>query len=459
MSTVTQNHPTILLVDDDEQHLSFVKEVLSALPLRICIATSPRAALEVLEECSPSIALLDLKLPEMSGIELLQRILALSPSTEVILMTGHYTPESAVEAIQKGASDYLAKPLKIDALRDKITSIIEDQANRQRLRALSDEIVHSLHFDKMIGHTEPMLQVFSKIKRVAPHYRTALITGATGTGKELVAEALHALSPTKNRTFAVCNCSALSETLFESELFGYVRGAFTGAQQDKVGLFEFANGGTVFLDEIGDMPLAGQAKLLRVLQNQEIQRVGSPQVRRVDVRVIAATNRNLKQMVAAGTFREDLYYRLSMVNISLPSLADRRADIPFLTRHFIERFSTQFGKPIEGISKKAQQILNSYSWPGNVRELENVIGGACMMLADGEVDVADLPAHLFRTDDYALGDLDVTLEEIQRKHARRTLARLNGNKAKAAQVLGISRVTLYKLLAADQAPKAEPSGV
>jgi len=238
---------------------------------------------------------------------------------------------------------------------------------------LDQQMVDTFQLEGIVGRSPLILDVFDAIRRVALHFRTALITGETGTGKELAAHALHRLSPVSDKTFAVCNCSALVETLFESELFGHVRGAFTGATQDKVGLFEYAHQGTVFLDEIGDMPLAGQAKLLRVLQNQEVQRVGSPAIRKVDVRFVAATNQDLRALVREHRFREDLYYRLSMVEITLPRLVDRKEDLPLLERYFIEKFATQYNKPIRGMTRRARALLGRRDWPGNVRELENVI--------------------------------------------------------------------------------------
>jgi len=299
-----------------------------------------------------------------------------------------------------------------------------------------------------------MLDVFGTIRRVAPHFRTVLITGGTGTGKEHVAHALHGLSPARDKVFAVCNCSALTETLYESELFGYVRGAFTGANQDKVGLFEYANGGTVFLDEIGDMPLAGQSKLLRVLQNHEVQRVGSPAVRQIDVRVIAATNRDLRAMIAEKTFREDLFYRLSMVEVTLPQLWQRKEDLPLLERHFVQKFAKEFNKNIRGLTRRAQQVISKYAWPGKVRELENAIGHACLR-AEGEViEVRDLPEYiLVSPPDAAKEETFLPMNELQRRHAVRVVQHFGGNKAQAAEVLGISRTTLYSLLSKSNIPE------
>jgi transcriptional regulator with PAS, ATPase and Fis domain len=275
-----------------------------------------------------------------------------------------------------------------------------------------------------------------------------LVTGATGTGKELVAKALHRLSPAARGPFVVCNCSALVDNLVESELFGYVRGAFTGATQDKIGMFEHADGGTIFLDEIGELATGAQAKLLRVIQNRQVQRVGSVTPRNIDVRVIAATHRNLKTMVREGQFREDLYYRLAVVEIPLPVLASRREDLPLLERYFVEKFSTEYNKPIAGLVRRAQTRLATYPWPGNVRELENVIGNACMMADGNLIDIGDLPERLRRplSEDLGGDEKFLSLEELQRRHILRVLEGVGGNKARAAEVLGIGRATIYQLL-------------
>ena len=445
----------LLIIDDDQQNLGLIQASLAQEGLQILGTSDPEKASAIFQEQRPQIVLVDLKMPKIGGIELLERIIARDPLTEVILMSGHYSPESAVEAIQKGAADFITKPLNFAALQKRIASSIAEAQRRARALQLDRELVEAFQFEGSIGRSPLMLDVFATIRRVAPHFRTALIMGDTGTGKERVAHALHDLSPGGKNTFAVCNCSALTETLYESELFGYVRGAFTGADQDKVGLFEYAQGGTVFLDEIGDMPLAGQAKLLRVLQNQEVQRIGSPAVKKVDARVIAATNRDLKAMVAEKTFREDLFYRLSMVQIQLPRLSQRREDLPLLERHFVEKFAAQFNKPIRTLSRRAEQVLARYFWPGNVRELENAIGSACMNAAGETIDVSDLPEYL-RTGVPSTSDQDdmLSLDAMQRRHAVKVLGRVAGNKTVAAQVLGVSRTTLYHLLSEPDVPKA-----
>ena len=393
-------------------------------------------------------------------MELLERILAEDPGTDVIIMTAHYSTESAVEAVRKGACDYLNKPLDIQKFRQRVETLLSEAEARRKTFELDRDLLDAYQFEGIVGRSPLMLDIFAKVRRVAPHFRTVLVTGSTGTGKELVARALHRLSPVSAGSFVVCNCSAIVETLLESELFGYVRGAFTGATQDKVGVFEYANGGTVFLDEIGDMPLAAQAKLLRVLQNGEIQRVGSPATRKVDVRVIAATHRDLRKLVKEGKFREDLFYRLSMVEVELPKLADRREDLPLLQRHFLEKFAAQYSKPITGITRRAQTRLASYSWPGNVRELENVIGNAAIMVDGPVIDLRDLPENIrdrnVREMEGSEGPL-VSMEELQYQHLARVLEHVGGNKAQAAEVLGISRATIYEMLAKMKREKTEPT--
>ena len=439
----------LLVIDDESQNLGLIESALEQQGLEILTASNPEVGLALFKEKRPEIVLLDLVMPKINGMDLLEQIIANDPGAEVILMTGYYSAESAVEAIRKGAADYLTKPLDVGKLRDRVFTLVNEHRSRRLATQLDQQMVDTFQLEGIVGRSPLIMDVFAAMRRVAPHFRTALITGETGTGKELVAHALHRLSPVSDKTFAVCNCSALVETLFESELFGHVRGAFTGATQDKVGLFEYAHQGTVFLDEIGDMPLAGQAKLLRVLQNQEIQRVGSPALRKVDVRFIAATNKDLRALVREHTFREDLYYRLSMVEITLPTLVDRKEDLPLLQRYFIEKFATQYNKPVRGMTRRAQALLGRHDWPGNVRELENVIGKACMTVEGNVVDVKDLPPHLRKAPVLARADDDnlLSMEEVQERHLVKVLERVRGDKSRAAEVLGISRTTLYNILA------------
>jgi DNA-binding NtrC family response regulator len=449
-SNVDSEAVRLLVVDDDEQVLQFIAQALSKEKLILFTASDKDSALELVAARRPDIVLLDLVLPGVEGMELLDQILEIAPGTDIILMTGAYSTDSAVEAIHRGACDYLAKPFSAEKLRERLSKLIVEAGERKHTQQLDRELIEAFKFQGIVGRSPLVLEVLHKIRRIAPHFRTALISGATGTGKELAARALHHLCPAAHRPMAVCNCSAIVETLFESELFGHVRGSFTGATQNKVGLFEYADGSTVLLDEIGDMPLTTQAKLLRVIQYQEVQPVGSPVARKIDVRVIAATHQKLAGMVKEGRFREDLYYRLSMVEIELPRLADRKEDLPLLERHFVEQFARQFNKPIRGISRRAQALLARYSWPGNVRELENVLGNACMLGQGNLIDVNDLPERLRALSALRLeGDEDelLPLEEVEARHIRRVLEKVGGNKLRAAEILGISRATLYRALA------------
>ncbi len=469
MTTPFQPAPvTLVVIDDDLRALELMAEGLEQEGLEILTASDPEAGMRLVLQRRPQIVLLDLVMPKLTGMELLERIVEAAPETDVILMTANYSTESAVEAIRKGASDYLTKPVALDLLNERIGKLIEEARRRQRALALDGELARTCRFEGMVGRSPVMLEVFSRIRRVAPHFRAALVTGETGTGKELVAAALHRLSPAVSHRFVVCNAPAVVETLFESELFGHVKGAFTGATHDKMGLIEHAHGGSLFLDEIGDMPLSTQAKLLRTLQAQEILRVGSLTPQRVDVRVIAATNHDLKALIAERRFREDLYYRLSRVEIRLPRLAERKQDLPLLARHFIDQFAAQYGKTIVGLTPRAELVLARYSWPGNIRELENVLAEACMLAESERIDVWDLPAQVRSAGpeemDQIDGDLDqaalsfLPLAEVHRRYAKRVLARVGGNKLRAAKVLGINRATLYRLLEEENSERAAREG-
>ena len=438
----------LLAIDDSSESLQLIRSLLDRKELEIFTAQDPEDGLAIFLQERPRVVLLDLVMPRFGGMEILERILSIDPGVDVILITAHYSAESAVEAIQKGAADYLTKPLDIERLRSRVSNLLLEAENRRKTLRLDQELVDAYQFEGMIGRSPLMLDVYARIRRIAPHFRTVLVSGATGTGKELVARALHRLSPCAGGPFVVCNCSALVESLIESELFGYARGAFTGAIKDKMGLFEHAEGGTIFLDEIGEMSLTAQSKLLRVLQNRQVQRVGSLAPRDVDVRVIAATHRDLKTMVRQGQFREDLYYRLAVVAVDLPPLANRREDLPLLERYFIEKFSAEYSKSISGLTRRAQTRLAGYPWPGNVRELENAIGNASMMVEGQLIDIGDLPEHLRAPLNEASGRSDdfLSLEEMQRRHVLKVLECVGGNKARAAEVLGIGRATIYELL-------------
>lgn len=443
---------SIVIIDDNAGSLELLSAALAAQDVRIYSATDPEEGLDIVFREHPQIVLADLVMPGLSGLEVLDRIVDFDSAIEVILMTAHSSAESAVEAIRKGASDYLQKPISISILRERISKLVDEARRRNRGIALEDQILDIAQFEGMIGRSPAFWEMSSRIRRIAPHYRTALITGETGTGKDLAARALHNLSPVSNARFVVLNCSAVVETLFESELFGHVRGSFTGADRDKMGLFEYADKGTIFLDEIGDMPVSTQAKLLRTLQNQEVLRVGSLMPRKIDVRVIAATNRDLRKSIADKEFREDLYYRLSMVEVRTPSLAERKEDLPLLTRHLIERFSRQFKKEIRGLTQRAQITLARHQWPGNIRELENALGHGCMMVVGATIDVKDLPEYFWSSErspaPAARIDApdDLTFEAHESRLIADALARANGNQSEAARFLRIGRDALrYKM--------------
>jgi DNA-binding NtrC family response regulator len=443
---------SLVIIDDNPGSLEMLSSALSTEGLEILTASDPNAGLNLIYARHPAIVLTDLVMPDLNGLQVLKRVMEFDPAIDVVLMTAHYTTETAVEAIKNGAADYLNKPVSIATLRARIGKLVAEAERRRRTMTLDEEMPGASEFEGIVGHSPLMWNLFSTIRRIAPHYRSVLITGETGTGKDLAAHALHRLSPAASGRMVVLNCSAVVETLFESELFGHVKGSFTGATSDKVGLIEYSHGGTLFLDEIGDMPLATQAKLLRVLQNQEVQRVGSLSARKMDLRVIAATNHDLRAAIAQKRFREDLYYRLSMVEVRMPRLEERKEDLPLLERYFVTRFAAQYKKGIRGLSHRARLTLAMHSWLGNVRELENVLGHACMMVATDTIDVQDLPAYLSaprRAESQeaasAAAEQDA-IEEQERLLVQRAIASTGGNQSEAARILRIGRDALrYKL--------------
>jgi DNA-binding NtrC family response regulator len=451
---VTISRPVLLVVDDEPGILRLIEKFARNVGFDVVTAANGHEALEKLQTESLAAALVDLRMPDVDGLEVLRRIRATDSDCPVILMTGHASIDTAIEAIKHGAMDYLSKPFDFNRLEALLRRIHGEIDRRRALLAAESRIVKQLEFHGMIGRSAVMLDQFEHIRRFAPHVRTALVTGETGTGKELVARALHKAGPRAQKKFAAVNCSAVVESLFESELFGHMRGAFTGAVESKPGLFEVADGGTLFLDEIGELPQASQAKLLRVIETGEVQRVGGLDTRRVDVRVVAATNRDLRAESAAGRFREDLYYRLSVVELRVTPLRERREDIPYLTSAFVKHFATLFDKAIFGPTPAAERVLLTAPWAGNVRELRNTIERICILTEDRFFTEKETTACLGpqASPAAAMGGLlprkpDARLlADAERDHITRVLQETAGNKKAAAHLLGLSRRALYRKL-------------
>ncbi len=448
-SAVRKNLPVYVL-DDDPDQVELVTTWLEQDGFPATGTTSPEEALERVRLGDCRVVVADLKMPGTDGFAFLEKTLQYDPGIYVILVTGFYSVDSAIEAIKRGAYDYLCKPLDFRRLEKTLDELAEIFTQRSEIRGLEEKLFENLQFHGIVGKSPAMLEMLDMVKKVARHYSNVLIAGPTGSGKELVARALHQLSPVSKARFAVCNCSALVDTLLESQLFGHVRGAFTGATDTRPGLFEFANGGTVFLDEISETSLPMQAKLLRVIENREIQRVGSPEVRKVDVRLIAATNRDLRAEVLAGRFREDLFYRLSSIEIRVPALAERPEDIPLLVQHFLKKYSQAYGKSFQGLTRRAQIVFLQHDWPGNVRELANAISSAAISASADFIDVGDLPENLQkphpRPATAAENWKPLPLDEVRRMHIQRVLEMCDGNRVRAAKVLGIGRTSLYRFL-------------
>jgi DNA-binding NtrC family response regulator len=457
------SHPTLLVVDDEPGILKLVERFARKEGFEVLVRSSGRETLRELHDLKADVAMVDLRMPEVGGLDVLKAIREADPGCQVILMTGEASIDTAIDAIKLGAMDYVSKPLDFDRIARLLRSVRGDLDRRRAVLMTEREVAEQLQFCGMIGRSPVMQELFGLIRRFAPHVRTALISGETGTGKELVALALHQTGPRSARKFVTINCSAVVETLFESELFGHMRGAFTGATDHKPGVFEFADGGTLFLDEVGELPLAAQAKLLRTLETGEIQRVGGLETRRVDVRVVAATNRDLLAEVAAERFRSDLYYRLNIVELHLSPLRERKEDIPYLTAAFVREFSKRFHKSILGPTPAAEQLLMTARWAGNVRELRNVIERVCI-LCDGDFfSERDLVPMLSPSSREAAA-ADVVLDRqaalaepaeaeerpllasAEREHIRKVLQSTGNNKKVAAEMLGLSRRALYRRL-------------
>jgi DNA-binding NtrC family response regulator len=450
--------PLVMVIDDEQGILDVVGRFAQRAGFEAITCSSGRDAIAQLQLRRADLVMVDLRMPDVGGLDVLRAIRDIDPRCQAVLMTGYASVDTAVEAIKLGAMDYLSKPLDFPRLEQLLAHVRDDSERRRNLLAAESDMARRLEFAGMIGRGPVMQELFGMIRRLAPHVRTALITGETGTGKELVARALHRTGPRKDRRFVTVNCSAVVETLFESELFGHMRGAFTGATDHKPGLFELADNGTLFLDEIGELPLTVQAKLLRVLELGEVHRVGSLEPRKVSVHVVAATNRDLRAEVEAGRFRSDLFYRLNIVEVKLPPLRDRREDIPYLTAAFVRETAERLQKPLVGLTPGAERLLGAARWDGNVRELRNVLERACI-LADGdfitEKELAiSMPPVAYtgvrvlnhgQAPSPASGEEDL-LVNVEREHIQRALMRARGNKKAAARMLGLSRRALYRRL-------------
>jgi DNA-binding NtrC family response regulator len=454
----TVKAPTLLVVDDDEGVLGLVERFATELGFAVIRESNGKAAIAALPVTKPDGAIIDVGLADVDGLSILREIKAADPQSQVILMTGAASVDSAIEAIKAGALDYITKPFDLDRLRELLITVRKSIERRETLLRIDADLARQFEFYGLIGRSPGMQELFDAVRRFAPYARTVLVTGETGTGKELVAKALHRLGPRREKKLVTVNCSAVVETLFESELFGHMRGAFTGATDTKVGLFEHANNGTIFLDEIGELPMPLQAKMLRAVELGEVQRVGSLEARRADVYAIAATNRDLRAESAVGRFRSDLYFRLSMIELHIPPLRDRRDDIPYLTAAFVREFATKLGRPIKGITPAAERLLHQAPWPGNVRELRNVIERACILSDSRIVTERELASAM----SIAITSLEATsaidgldnhagadpalMSTAQREQITRVLRQVSGNKAAAAKQLGISRRSLYRWL-------------
>ena len=443
--------PRLLVVDDDPAVLGVVESFAGKLGFHVSFRNSGAEALAALAEVRPDVVLVDLQMPPgMNGIDVLRAVKLRNADCDVILMSGVATVDAAVEAVKAGALDFLGKPLDFARLRGLLASVRARIERREQLLEADAEVARGFQFQSMVGRSPTMQELFDTIRRLAPHARTVLVTGETGTGKELVARALHDLGPRRKRRFVTVNCSAVVETLFESELFGHVRGAFTGATDNKVGLFEHASGGTLFLDEVGELPLSLQAKLLRAVEFGEVQRVGSLEPRKADVNVIAATNRDLRAEVAAGRFRSDLFYRLSILEVSIAPLRDRREDIPYLTASFVRETARRLNRPITGVTPAAERLLQHAAWPGNVRELKSIIERACILSDNRILSERDFASVMSRPTlpapepGPAQGSDDRSFSSAERAQIERVLREVRGNKSAAAQILGMSRRTLYR---------------
>jgi len=438
----------VLIVDDDEKMRTILQKVLQRQGYDVTLAHNGQNAIHLLQKTGFDLVLSDIRMPGMDGLELLRQVREISTDTTVIMMTAFGSVDSAVEAMKQGAYDYINKPFKMDEVLICLSRAVEEKRLRYELISMREALEARYGFENIVGKSKPMQDMFDLIRRVAHTSATILIHGASGTGKELVAQAIHYNSPRKGNSFVPINCGAIPEDLLESELFGHVKGAFTGASGDKLGLFSEADEGTLFLDEISELSLAMQAKLLRVLQEKEVRRVGDTRSVSIDVRVIVASNKNLDVLVKTGLFREDLFYRLNVIPIVLPELRRRTEDIPLLVDHFLKKYADEAGS-LKRISRDALAALMQYPWPGNVRELENAIERTAILCAQEEIGLEDLPRELYSSEGLSLSRAmqeGATLEELEKEYILRVLENEQGNQTKASEILGIDRRTLYRKL-------------
>jgi two-component system NtrC family response regulator len=442
------NRFCILVVDDEPTQLELLSGFLTKQGFATLLAESATRALEIFRRESIDLIVTDQKMPDMSGLDLVKAVRAINPEASVIVITAYGTVDTAVAAIKSGAADYLTKPVNLDELLYRVEQVRERHRLVSENRELRETLQTHHRIEGIIGEGVRMLEVFSLVRRVASSEATVLIRGESGTGKELIAKAIHYGSPRASGAMIRVNCAALPETLLESELFGHEKGAFTGALAARKGRFELADGGTLFLDEIGDLPLPLQAKLLRVLQEKEFERLGSSNPIRVNVRILTATHRDLEALLKAGQFRDDLYYRLNVVTISLPPLRERREDLPLLMDHFLRLFAEKNKKTIRGFTQEAREILLRYDYQGNVRELENIIERAVVLTRDDVIGRADLPLTMHTLEEVGSeqASLPAVVEGVERRMIREALVRSGGIQTRAAELLGISeRALRYKL--------------
>ena len=442
---------TILIVDDDDGHRTMLHTLLNDWGYRTVGAEDGEGAVSMCKEHPFDLVLMDVRMPKKSGLEALKEIKAHNPALPILIMTAFSNIEAAVEAIKSGAYDYLTKPLDFDKLKVSLRNVFEFVGLLQENVTLASSLAAATTNSNIIGQGEAMQQLLEMVRTIAPSDATVLISGESGTGKELVAKAIHANSRRSKEAYVAVNCAAITESLLESELFGHEKGAFTGADKRHEGHFFQADKGTLFLDEIGEMPLSMQVKLLRAIQEREVQRVGGSKPVPVDVRIIAATNRDLLHEVEEGRFREDLYYRLNVVMLSLPSLSERLDDIPLLAQHFMLRFAEKNNKSVKGFTPGAMDALLRYPWPGNVRELENIIERAVVLLFGEHISERELPERLLKNQRPVTvlmqnSENPPSLEAVERETILETLKRVGGNKSEAAKILGITRKTLHSKL-------------